>query len=142
MKHNNVCMYDVFIWNWFKKHNTWQDHLHYELHQWINWRWRVKMEWGIKGFKCMWRRLMRRFQSTKPKYNTLFRVTIILHKYHLNFSFEVIGEHMPNPLTTSGTRTINYRFKTFLSQALNSSSFKTPNALTFIKLSTISLFTF
>jgi hypothetical protein len=18
MKHNNVCMYDVFIWNWFK----------------------------------------------------------------------------------------------------------------------------
>jgi hypothetical protein len=60
---------------------------------------------------------MRRFQFTKPKYNTLFRVAIILHKYHLKFSIEVIGEHMANPLTTSGTRTINYRFKTYLTRA-------------------------
>jgi hypothetical protein len=31
------------------------------------------MEWGIKGLKRKWEGLMKRFVSTKPKFNHLFQ---------------------------------------------------------------------
>ncbi len=42
---------------------------------------------------------MKRFYSTKPKHNHLFKVVVILtnflHKRHMDFIFEVIGQQMP-----------------------------------------------
>jgi hypothetical protein len=38
----------------------------------------LKMEWGIGGLKHKWKQLMRKFDSTKPKYNTLFKATTLL----------------------------------------------------------------
>lgn len=44
---------------------------------------------------------MKHFNSTKEKYSHLFRVVALLinflHKYHENFTFEVIGEHHNDP---------------------------------------------
>ncbi len=44
---------------------------------------------------------MKRFDSTKQKYNHLFRartfLTNFLHRHHQNFMIEVIGEHQDNP---------------------------------------------
>jgi hypothetical protein len=66
-----------------------------------NARFKVKVEWGIGGLKSKWRRLMKRFDSTKQKYNHLFRartfLTNFLHRHHQNFMIEVIGEHQDNP---------------------------------------------
>jgi hypothetical protein len=58
---------------------------------------KVRMEWGIGGLKRKWRRLMKRFDSTKPKYTILFRAsttTLInfLHRRQMDFTFEVIGQ--------------------------------------------------
>ncbi len=56
------------------------------------------MEWGIGGLKRKWRRLMKMFYSTKPKYIGLFIVVIaailiiFLHICEIDFTFEVIGE--------------------------------------------------
>jgi hypothetical protein len=39
-------------------------------------------------------------QFTKPKYNQLFKVVVILikflHRSYLNFTYEIIGEHIDN----------------------------------------------
>jgi hypothetical protein len=59
------------------------------------------MEWGINGLKRKWRRLLKRFDSTKPKNIILFKViallTNFLHRRQMDFTFEVIGEQLPNP---------------------------------------------
>jgi hypothetical protein len=34
---------------------------------------RVHVEWGIGGLKRKWKRLMKRFDNTKPKYPHLFK---------------------------------------------------------------------
>jgi hypothetical protein len=43
---------------------------------------------------------MKRFDSTKPKYNHLFIITTIfinfLHMNCLDFTFEIIGNHIAN----------------------------------------------
>ncbi len=44
-------------------------------------RYKMRMEWGIGGLKRKWRWLMKRFNSTKPKYTVLFRVTTILTNF-------------------------------------------------------------
>jgi hypothetical protein len=60
------------------------------------------VEWGISGLKRKWRWLMKRLDSTKPKYTNLFKVIIILiiflHRQLMDFTFEVIGEQLPNPI--------------------------------------------
>jgi hypothetical protein len=44
---------------------------------------------------------MKKFDSTKLKYNHLFKVVIIfannLHRHSMDFRFEVIGEQMSDP---------------------------------------------
>jgi hypothetical protein len=61
----------------------------------------VRVEWGISGLKRKWRRIMKRFDSTKPKNIILFKVVTILtnflHRCQMDFTFEVIGEQLPNP---------------------------------------------
>jgi hypothetical protein len=42
---------------------------------------RVRLEWGISGLKRKWRWLMKRFDSTKPKYIVLLRATTILTNF-------------------------------------------------------------
>jgi hypothetical protein len=41
----------------------------------------VRAEWGTRGLKRKWRWLMKRFDSTKPKYIVLFRVVVILTNF-------------------------------------------------------------
>ncbi len=61
---------------------------------------KVKVEWGIGGLKAKWRRLMKRFDSTKKKYNHLFMATSLLinflHRCRQNFTIEIGGEHQDN----------------------------------------------
>jgi hypothetical protein len=63
-------------------------------------RYKVWAEWGIGGLKRKWKKLMKRFDSTKPKYNHLFRTIIIfinfLYMHHLDFTTKVIGNHIIN----------------------------------------------
>ncbi len=58
---------------------------------------------------------MKIFDFTKPKYNTLFKVIAllanILHRCHMDFTYEVINKHMPW-LTMGWMEIITYRFKT------------------------------
>ncbi len=66
----------------------------------IHAKYRVRMEWGISGLKRKWRWLMKRFNSTKPKYTILFRVvailTNVLHRCRMDFTFKVTCEQLPN----------------------------------------------
>jgi hypothetical protein len=41
----------------------------------------VKVEWVIGGLKSKWRRLRKRFNSTKQKYNHLFKATTFLTSF-------------------------------------------------------------
>ncbi len=56
---------------------------------------RVKVEWGKR------KQLMKRWDSTKSKYNHLFRVAFILtnflHKCQMNLTYEIIGDQIENP---------------------------------------------
>jgi hypothetical protein len=44
-------------------------------------RYRVKVEWGIGGLKSKWQRLMKRFDSTKPKFSHLFHSITLLTNF-------------------------------------------------------------
>jgi hypothetical protein len=63
---------------------------------------KVRVEWGIGGLKSKWERLIKIFDSTKQKYNHLFRATTLLtnflHRCHQDFMIEIIGEHQANPV--------------------------------------------
>ncbi len=58
---------------------------------------RVRVEWGISELRSKCRKLMKCLDSTKEKYNNLFKfaslLTIFLHKHHQDFIIEVISEH-------------------------------------------------
>ena len=41
----------------------------------------VRVEWEIGGLKQKWRRLMKRFDATKPKFHHLFRSVAILTNF-------------------------------------------------------------
>lgn len=61
---------------------------------------RVRVEWGIGGLKQKWRRLMKRFDNTKPKFPHLFRAACImtnfLHRRRMDLHSENIGEQRTN----------------------------------------------
>jgi hypothetical protein len=62
------------------------------------------VEWGIGGLKRKWKHdLMKRFDSTIPKYTHMFQVivilSIVLHMRHMDLTFEVVGEQNPNFIT-------------------------------------------
>jgi hypothetical protein len=58
------------------------------------------VEWGIRGLKRKWRRFMKRFDNTKPRYPHLFKFEALfinfLHKRRMDLTYEVIGDHHPN----------------------------------------------
>jgi hypothetical protein len=58
------------------------------------------VEWGIGGLKRKWRRLMKKFDSTKPKYAHLFRTTALLtnflHMRCMDLTYKVVGDLIAN----------------------------------------------
>jgi hypothetical protein len=62
---------------------------------------RVQVKWGIGGLERKRRCLMKRFDSTKPKYAHLFRVatllTNFLHMRRMDLTYEVVGDLIINP---------------------------------------------
>ena len=60
---------------------------------------KVRVEWGIGGLKQQWRRLMKRFDATKPKFHHLFRSAAIftnfLHRRRKDLSFAIVGPRNP-----------------------------------------------
>jgi len=59
----------VMRWLWRWKLVPWHDlkvmHAYNKMHV----SYKVWVEWGIRGLKCKWTKLMKRFESTKLKYN-------------------------------------------------------------------------
>jgi hypothetical protein len=41
----------------------------------------MQVEWGIKGLKRKWEGLMKRFVSTKPKFNHLFQFVALFTNF-------------------------------------------------------------
>lgn len=58
----------------------------------------MRVEWAIGGLKRKFRRLMKQLDTTKPKYNQLFRVAAILTNFiylrRENFTHDVVGEQL------------------------------------------------
>jgi hypothetical protein len=69
---------------------------------------RMQMQWGIGGSKRKrkWKWLMKRFDSTKPKYIILFKVTTILTKFldrcQMDFNLKSYVNNCPTLLTVGG----------------------------------------
>jgi hypothetical protein len=63
-------------------------------------RFRVQVEWRIGGVKRKWKRLMKRFGSTKSKFTHLFRIVIIyinlIQRRHMDLTYQVVGDQNPN----------------------------------------------
>jgi hypothetical protein len=59
----------------------------------------TKCRWN-GGLKRKWRRLMKRFDSTKPKYSHLFKSRTLLnnflHRRRMNLTYEVNNDHFSN----------------------------------------------
>ncbi len=76
------------------------DHVKMQAYNKMHASFRVQVEWGISGLKRKWRSLMKRFDSTKPKYTQSFRVatllTNFLHKRHMDLTYEVVGDLIIN----------------------------------------------
>ncbi len=66
----------------------------------MNASFRVQVEWGIGELKRKWKHLMKRFDSTKPKYAYLFWATIFLtnflHGIHMDLTYEFVGDQIVN----------------------------------------------
>jgi hypothetical protein len=60
------------------------------------------VELGIGGLKQKWKRFMKCFESKKENNIHLFLAIVILtnvlFKYHLNFTYEVIGNQINDPI--------------------------------------------
>jgi hypothetical protein len=68
----------------------------------------VQVEWGIGGLKKKWKHFMKMFDSTKPKYSHLFQAATLLinflHRKHMDFTYEIIGDHDTNLITHGWAR--------------------------------------
>jgi hypothetical protein len=57
---------------------------------------RIRVEWGIGGWKRKWKRFIKRFDSTKPKFPHLFQagciMTNFLHRRRMEMNFEILGQ--------------------------------------------------
>lgn len=56
----------------------------------------VKVRWDVGGLKRKFKRPMKQFDATRPKYNLLFKVVTILtnfvHRHRMDFHHDVVGE--------------------------------------------------
>jgi hypothetical protein len=84
-------------WELAPRHDLEAVHAYNKMHE----GYKLRVEWGIWRFQAQMEKLMKRFDYTKPKYNHLFRVVVILinflHNHHLNFIIEIIGNHITDP---------------------------------------------
>lgn len=91
---------EMFVMQQLGKHEFASRHDLNVVHAYNNMhvRYKVQVEWGIKVLKWKWKRFMKHFDSTKPKYSHLFKIIAILtnfiYKHCLDFTFEVIGAHI------------------------------------------------
>jgi hypothetical protein len=57
---------------------------------------RIKVEWGIGGLKCKFRRFIKTFDSTKPRFSHMFRTAAILtnflHRRRMNMHYKDNGQ--------------------------------------------------
>jgi hypothetical protein len=65
---------EMFVMHNFGRHELHVVHAYHKMHV----GYEVQMEWGIGGLKRKWKRFMKHFNFTKPKYNHLFKTTTIL----------------------------------------------------------------
>jgi len=79
------------------------DHVTIQAYNKMHASFKVQVEWGIGGLKRKWKHFMNRFDSTKPKYVHLFQTTTFLsnflHRRHMDFTYEVVGDLIINPTT-------------------------------------------
>jgi hypothetical protein len=84
----------------------------------------VHVEWGIGGLKRKWRRLVKNFDSTKPKCSHLFKfgtlLTNFLHK-RWNSHTRLLVTIFLILKTTNGLGIFNYMCRQALTCAVNSS---------------------
>jgi hypothetical protein len=62
---------------------------------------RVQVEWDIvQGLKTKWKRFMKRFDNTKPRYSHLIKFGTlfinILPRRRMDLTYKVFGDHLPN----------------------------------------------
>jgi hypothetical protein len=90
-------MHRLGRWELAPRHGLEVVHAYKKMHE----GYKVRVEWGIWRFQMQMEKLMKRFNSTKPKYNHLFKAIVIfinfLHRCHLDFTIEVIGNHIVDP---------------------------------------------
>jgi len=84
----------------------------------------VQME-RDRSLKRKWRRLMKIFNSTKPKFSHLFQFVALLvnflHRSKKNLTYEMVGEHLFD-LVDHTWEISNYKSKQALTFSWNSSS--------------------
>jgi hypothetical protein len=105
---------------------------------------RVHVEWGIGRLKRKWRRLMKSFDSTKPRYSHLFKsralLTNFLHRRKMELTYGLLVTIFIILKTTDGLGTSNYMCRQALTCALNSSSKIILNSLVAFKFEIFTLF--
>lgn len=105
---------------------------------------KVWVEWGTNELKRKWGQLMKMFNSTKAMCIMLFKVVVILinflHKHQMDFTFQVVGEQLPNHVDQWDKDFYFYMSKICLTFALTSSSLLTFNFPTIFRLLILTLF--
>jgi hypothetical protein len=65
---------------------------------------RIKVEWGIGGLKCKFRRFLKSFDNTIPRLHHRFRTAAILtnfiHRQRMNMAIEDMGTFVGMSETT------------------------------------------
>lgn len=84
-------------WEIAPRHDLEVVHAYNKMHE----GYKVWVEWGIWRFQAQMEKPIKRFDSTKPKYNHLFKAIVIfinfIHMSHLYFIIKVIGNRIANP---------------------------------------------
>jgi hypothetical protein len=102
---------------------------------------KVHVEWGIGRLKRKWRRFMKRFDNTKPRYSHLFKSFInFLHRRKMELTYRLLVTIFIILKTTNGLGTSNYMCRQALTYAINSSSKIILNSLVACKFEIFTLF--
>ncbi len=105
---------------------------------------RVHVEWGIGRLKRKWRKLMKSFDSTKPRYSHLFKSRALLinflHKRKMELTYRLLVTIFIILKTIDGLGTSNYMCSQALTCAINSSSKIILNSLVAFKFEIFTLF--
>jgi hypothetical protein len=71
-------------------------------------RFRAQVEWGIDELKRRWKRFMKIFDCTKPKFSHLFQASAFLinylHSLWMDFTYDVIEDQNFDPIAQRWAR--------------------------------------